>query len=421
MFYPESEELLAKYHSRESDVRTLDELLHECGGETIILRNVAFLLEIPEDSLQRFIDWYCQKSIATEIDRADCPSCESELMELISTEEDCESFYCDHCEQTATRETLTMVKCYQISPSPKPKLRKKEEKKLMIKDRILHGRTRPWSILAEEDYLRSLPTLGGADQTWILDRLQQQGFCLLRWQGLTPSHERLLAIEEFLGPACETQNGVSGKIKEINPKEAVDANTGDSAKELKFHTDGTQDDHLPPAFLVFQYLTTPTFGGTSTFLDMSQLLLDLPEDLQEEILVGLSYPDTAVCEKKGLRYEGALIKPVCADQAVSIRIRLDDKIQISSRSQHAFDLLKQKILEQTSYLKYSPLEGDIAIFDNHRVVHGRKSISGGRHLRFHDRMWIKELDERHKGKYLNGVRGLSSDLIAKIKRANAGP
>jgi len=416
MFYPASEKLLARFPTREDNLRAVDELLHQHGGDVLVMKNAAFILDLSEQSLAGLLDCYAELSVVSKEERAKCPRCIDELIELSSPS----TWYCDHCGGTFDYDTPKKLECYRVTPSPKPKTTKHEDLQMLAKERIAHGRTRPWDILPEEDYLRSVTTLGAADQEWILHRLQLQGFCLLRWQGMSPSEHQLRSIEEFLGPVCTTQNGFNGKIKEINPTEAAEANTGDSAKELLFHTDGTQDGPLPPAILVFQYLTTPTLGGLSTFLDLTPVVLGLTEDEQLEILTELSYPDAAVCEKKGLRYEGPLVKPVCADQALSFRLRFDDKINVADRSESGFQRFKQRILSETKYLKYAPHEGDIAIFDNWRILHGRKSIEGGRHLRFHNRMWIKDLDDRHKGRYLLGVRGISSELILKVKQTNIG-
>jgi alpha-ketoglutarate-dependent taurine dioxygenase/protein-arginine kinase activator protein McsA len=418
MFYKESEKLLAELPTREQDIRDFDEFLHSHGGEVIYAKKIEFTLELPGGVAERLLKIYETEKVLERENRARCHHCKDEFAEFIFDTFDRKLWKCDACGETFEIDCLSAVECYRVKKSPKPKLLKREEKEMQLQDRINHGKVAPWKLLPEGDYLRSVTTFGAADQDWVLDRLQRQGFCLLRGQGMSPSKFQLQAIEEFLGPAFESQNGAEGKVKSINPSEAFAANTGDSSKELAFHTDGTQENTLPPALLVFQYETTPSWGGTSTFLDLTSLLLDLTDEEQLLIIEGLSLPDAAVCEKKGLRYEGPLVKPVCADQALSFRLRFDDKITVSPAAKQAYDLLLEKILAQTKYLKYMPHEGDIAIFDNWRVLHGRKSVEGGRHLRFHNRMWIKELDDRHQGKYLLGVRGLSPELIATVRKNN---
>lgn len=286
-------------------------------------------------------------------------------------------------------------------------------------DALIYGKTDPWVSLNPQDYLRSCNTLGGAELEWILNSLERWGFCMIRLQGQGADKKLLQALESFLGPACESQNNVKGKIKEINPDEAKAANTGDSAKALAFHTDGTQQPELPPAILAFQYLTTQTFGGLSTFLDLTELLLELPSSERLEILTALAQPDAAKSEKKGMLYEGPLVVPVCAGNSLSFRLRFDDVMVVNPKYLEQFEKLKQRILRRSSYLSYSPQEGDIVIFDNWRVMHGRQSLEGTRHLRFHNRMWIDKLDSKHSGRYL-GVRGFSTRELAAIERASQG-
>ena len=228
--------------------------------------------------------------------------------------------------------------------------------------------------------------------------------------------EQLLALEDFLGPAIENQNGYVGKIKEINPDEAIDANTGDSAKALPFHTDGTQEPILPPAILAFQYITSATFGGLSTFLDLAQLFLEMSSEDRLDILTALARPDAATSKKKGLTYHGPLVVPVCGDRGLSLRLRFDDVMTVNEKYSPQFHKLKQRILRRQNVLAYSPHEGDIVLFDNWRVMHARASIEKTRHLRFHNRMWIKELWDRHDGRRL-GVRGFSNEELVQIAAA----
>ncbi len=283
-----------------------------------------------------------------------------------------------------------------------------------------HGKIRPWARVDKNDYFIPVKTFGDSEQERVLDNLQRFGIAQVRYQGTAPSTERLLSIESWLGPARESQNGHVGKIKSITPSEAFDATTGDSAKELLPHVDGTQDT-TTPAILVFEYETSPTFGGDSTFIDMARVLLEIPDNERWEILEALSQPDAAVSSKKGLRYEGPLIRPVCGGAGISVRLRFDPPsnpvMQVNSRYRREFDLLRSRILNRPERLTYSPQEGDVVFFDNWRLLHGRLKV-GGRHLRFHNRMWIDRLVDHRRGEYLLGVRGLSLATVTMIEQAN---
>jgi alpha-ketoglutarate-dependent taurine dioxygenase len=286
----------------------------------------------------------------------------------------------------------------------------------VTEDALKFGKIHPWESIREDDYLKVVTTFGGAEQVHVLQRLERFGFCLIRFQGSSPSMDRFLALEQWLGTARERQNDHSGKVKQILPQEAVEATTGDSAKELLPHVDGTQDHPLPPAMLAFEYETTPSWGGVSTFVDMAHVLLSMTEQEREEILQTLARPDAAEISKKGLTYRGPLIRAVCNQHAVSCRLRFDHVLKLNENYRAQFDRLQKAVLDHPR-LEYSPLEGDIAIFDNWRVLHGRKAV-GGRHLRFHKRMWIDDLLDRHRGAYLLGVRGIANSLLSTIAALN---
>jgi alpha-ketoglutarate-dependent taurine dioxygenase len=435
MYYPESEKLLAELPSKEDDITAIDHLLYNNQGKVIIVANAAFLLDLSEQSLTRFLTRYEQLSIVSRDERGKCPICENEIMEATFSP-DRSPWYCDICGKDFLDDQVEKVDCFKVRPASRQVVVVTEAPLLtnhntqqtsplknngamnVNHDQLLHGKTNPWNMLDHSEYMRVITTFGAAEHEWVLGMLQSRGFCMIRFQGLTPSRNILTSIEDVLGPARPVQNGYQGKIKEITPDEAVAANTGDSAKALSFHTDGTQDTPLPPAILVFQYLTTPTHGGLSTFLDLTNVILEMSDTEQADVLTALAHFDAATSAKKGLSYTGPLVVPVCADQSLSFRLRFDEILTLAQPYQQAFDILKKRILDRADYLTYSPQEGDIAIFDNWRVLHGRKSLEGSRHLRFHNRMWIDALHKRHTGKYLLGVRGLSSELLIKIKQTN---
>ena len=78
----------------------------------------------------------------------------------------------------------------------------------------------------------------------------------------------------------------------------------------------------------------------------------------------------------------------------------------------AFEKIKSRVLPRKSAFGYAPKEGDLVFFDNWRILHGRAAV-GGRHLRFHSRMWIDRLLPRHH--HLLGVRGLTPKELAIVQ------
>lgn len=426
MYFPESEKLLAKAPSKEEHIRDFDKFLYAQNGKVIIVKNTAFYLDLRTTELLDFFPPFIESGTLTKEDRAECPKCPDELIEP-DYSPDNRQWQCCHCGGTYSEREVKIVDCYRIkkikiASEPNSVLRPidPESKKginVLDKEALAHGRIKPWKVLQESEYLVRTNQLNNAAEQNILENLEKLGFCLVRIEGQTPQAEILTAVEGMLGHAVESQNGVAGKIKEISPSEAIAATTGDSAKELAFHTDGTQEQDLPPAILAFQYLTTPKFGGRSTFIDLASVIHNFNDEELLQILKDLACPDAGTSEKKGLSYTGPLVKPVRNNQSLSFRLRFDEVLSINPNSQVSFRKLRDSILREKEYLTYSPQEGDIAIFDNWRVMHGRAAV-GGTHMRFHNRMWIQDLKQSLATKYLLGVRGLSSEVLVELRKIN---
>ena len=96
-------------------------------------------------------------------------------------------------------------------------------------------------------------------------------------------------------------------------------------------------------------------------------------------------------------------------------------MQVIPECQAEFNNLKTAVASwsEKHSIRYTPQEGDLVIFDNWRVLHGRAAI-GGRHQRIHDRMWIDRLLPVYDGKYLLGIRPLTAGLTDAIQKANGG-
>jgi alpha-ketoglutarate-dependent taurine dioxygenase len=365
-----------------------------------------------------------------------CPRCE----ELIEGEENGSGKReCDLCNQQYSEGQVELEDCYFLKM---PIVRKiafsmqRTDKTKMeynpLKDvaRQQWARITPWRTLREDEYTILVTTLHPGVRDQALSHLQRYGIARLRWQGDPPTTERLLSVENWIGPARTEQNDFKGKVKSLKPDYDIAPNTGDSAKALAPHVDGTQDE-ITPAVLAFQYDLSATWGAESTFLDTAAMLAELPGDELERIIVTLSRNDCARCTKTktdkktgavwSKTYNGPLIRSEYGGNSVSIRVREDDLLTVIPECQGEFDALKSAIAEwsENNLLRYTPHEGDVVIFDNWRVLHGRAAI-GGRHQRIHDRMWIDRLLPEHAGKYLLGIRQLSPALIDAVQRGNAG-
>jgi hypothetical protein len=183
--------------------------------------------------------------------------------------------------------------------------------------------------------------------------------------------------------------------------------------------------------LVFQYLAGATHGGESTFFDLAHVLSGFSAEEVTKIVTDLAQDDAAECTKAKEQqdksiwtktFKGPLIKPVCNGHSVSVRVRFDRVMKIAPQYRESFDKLQTAVLAcgQAKRITFRPMEGDIAIFDNWRIMHGRLAV-GGRHERHHNRVWLSELAARHTQEgLLLGVRGLPISLLSAVKRANDG-
>lgn len=285
-------------------------------------------------------------------------------------------------------------------------------------------RIEPWATLPEEAFTISVATLHEGPRRQALDYLEKFGIVRLRWQGDPPTVGRIASLEQWIGPARTEQNDFRGKVHELHPRPGVAANTGSSMHKLAPHVDGTQDE-ITPAFLVFQYDHSATWGGESTFYDMAALLGALPGDVLVRLLTSLSRAKSATCTKVkenwSKTYIGPLFRAENDGHTLSLRFRGDDLLKVIPECEADFKILKDAIETWTNQhaLRYTPQEGDLVVFDNWRLLHGREEV-GGRHQRIHDRMWIDNLLPALQGRFHSGIRPLPPDLMALVMRSNAG-
>ena len=340
---------------------------------------------------------------------------------------------CDLCPEPHEESELERETCFfllrrvsEVAPSNSPSRSSGgsnvSDNPLRDQNHCSHFRIRPWRSLDQRDYYVEIQALGKAAQDRALDAVERFGVCHLRFEAAVPSRERLETIKQWLGPFRQVQNDFVGDVKQIHPSADVAPVTGDSAQALAPHTDGTQDADLPPALLIFQYVHGAQFGGISTFYDMAGLLGDLSADHLGRLLRALALPMAHCSKSKGswsARFDGALVRSTQQDQAVAIRIRLDDLMWVEPQIENEFHELRRLIQEwsESNVLRFTPMQGDIVIFDNWRVLHGRDRIEGW-HGRAHDRIWVDRLHEEHQGRRLLGVRPLGVQLMADIAAAN---
>ena len=396
---------------------------------------VSIMGRVVEDLSDIQVGRYLDELVSRNMLREELlPFCEDCDLPVQITSRETKRPYCDICGRSLDAAAVK-VKCYFVpsknSFKGKGRTMAIESESCFTAPLLKQGQMEPWELLSESQFLYTVNDLGHLTEKEILARLQRHGFVLVRLNAFTPENALMTSLENMLGDACSEQNDFMGKIQLITPDPTKEAISGNSGKELAAHVDGTQDSPLPPAMLVFQYLAGATHGGESTFFDMAHVLSEFSAEDAAKILTDLAQDDAAECTKAKNQkdgsiwtktFKGPLVRPVCNGHSVSVRVRFDRVMKIAPQYRESFEKLQTAVLTrgQAKRITFRPMEGDIAIFDNWRIMHGRLSV-GGRHERHHNRVWLSELAERHAREgVLLGVRGLPISLLSAVKRANDG-
>jgi alpha-ketoglutarate-dependent taurine dioxygenase len=428
--------IAGRHSSRVAQIGLLRNYLADRGpGVAVRPEAAADFVELNPDELESFLDELVAEGAMVRRDEWVCRACDEPIQGEL--EED-GTRQCDECARHFKREEVDIEACYYLRrPLVVRPLASLEgatvemgQNPLRDEERLRRARVTPWKTLAEDKFTLPIDALEGGDKSAALRMLHEYGIMRIRMHGDAPSVERLLSLETWIGPARQEQNDFRGKVKSLVPNYDAPANTGDSSRELAPHVDGTQDERTPIA-LAFQYDAGGKWGAESTFLDMTAMLAALSESDLERILATLSRTGCATCTKSKINkktgenwsktFNGPIVRVECSGGAVSIRLRDDDLLQVIPDCQREFDELRELVRAwsaEGNLIRYTPQDGDIVVFDNWRVLHGRKAVGGNRQ-RIHDRMWFDRLLPEYDGQHSLGIRPLGNMLMAALEVGNA--
>lgn len=272
-------------------------------------------------------------------------------------------------------------------------------------------RIKPWANLSEKESLYLIDKLGGPEIQEIKRRVELYGLCRIRFAGQEPQQAIIEALARNFGEVLEEQNDYKGAVKDIAPTAGTAATTGDSRGRLGPHADGTQNE-TPPALLIFQYVRNADFASESTFWDLAHLFLELDPTRRNSVLASLGHPEAGTFGKKGLEFRGPMAT-LTQQNTVAIRERFDAVVSVHEDVREVHEYLRKRL--ERPAMVYLPARGDMVIFDNGRILHGREEI-GGDAQRLHRRMWIAELRPDLQSELLLGIRPLEPELMAKLPR-----
>jgi gamma-butyrobetaine dioxygenase len=215
-----------------------------------------------------------------------------------------------------------------------------------------------------------------------LKRLQEDG---LAFFSAVPSAEStILAAAALAGRVCETNYGVSFDVRAVPQPE----NLAYSDLGLGLHTDNPYREPVP-GYQALHVLSAAPGGGQSLFADgwaLAEHLRESDRDAFDRLAhtsVGFSYRS----KDAELYAERPLIQLSCSGvvSAVHYNSRSIAPLRMPAgeldayyRCYRRFALL---LRDERFQLKFTLRAGDLVLFDNQRVLHGRTAFASARHTR----------------------------------------
>ncbi len=232
-----------------------------------------------------------------------------------------------------------------------------------------------WASLAE---LRSDPA---AKLRW-LTRLLQTGIAFL---SAVPSTESaILDAMTLVGRVCETNYGAVFDVRSVPLPE----NLAYSDLGLGLHTDNPYREPVPGFQALHALLAAPD-GGESVFADgfalSNQLRAVDPQAF--DILTRTPVPFHYRSKEAELYAERPLIQLSCAGEISAVHynnrsiapLRIDPRA--TARFYRAYRVFAELLREPGHQLRFALRDGDLVLFDNQRILHGRTAFSSARHAR----------------------------------------
>ncbi|MDJ0616833.1 MAG: TauD/TfdA family dioxygenase [Calothrix sp. MO_192.B10] len=258
-----------------------------------------------------------------------------------------------------------------------------------------HRQHRP--ILWDNQIVTSLPQIsyeevrtGNASRLQLLEHLRDYGICFVR--NVLPQKGELESFAQSFGPLLETNYGRVFEIV-VDPEESQKS-VANSQINLIPHTDDAYQ-YAPPGIIFFHCLMANNDGsGQSTFVDGFQIAEVLRQEDREAFDLLCRY-EVSFQKHYSDRIDMQFSSPVfCLDSGghlKEVRISnlfpapLDLPEAIVEPFYAAYRKLMQLYTDPRYFLKQGLQPGDLVMFDNHRVLHGRTAIgiqNQRRHLRY---------------------------------------
>jgi alpha-ketoglutarate-dependent taurine dioxygenase len=247
----------------------------------------------------------------------------------------------------------------------------------------------PWlhgaAMHAERDFawvsLEELRSDSAAKLRW-LTRLLQTGVAFL--SAVPSTDSAILDAMASIGRVCETNYGLVFDVRSVPLPE----NLAYSDLGLGLHTDNPYREPVPGFQALHMLLAAPD-GGESVFADgfaLSNQLRAL-DPRAFDILTRTPVPFHYRSKDAELYAERPLIQLSCRGEvnAVHYNNRSIAPLRLEPRTAadfyRAYRRFAELLREPSHQLKFALRDGDLVLFDNQRILHGRSAFSSANHAR----------------------------------------
>jgi gamma-butyrobetaine dioxygenase len=229
--------------------------------------------------------------------------------------------------------------------------------------------------------LAALATDAGVRRVW-LERLLAQGLALAREVPCTD--EGILEAVRLIGQVQETNYGLVFEVRSVPQPE----NLAYSDLGLGLHTDNPYREPVP-GFQALHALLVPPDGGDSLFADGFAVAQDLRQRDPDAFatLARTPVPFRYASRAAELSAERPLIELDCRGEvtAVAYNSRSIAPLRLEPRPAERFYLAYRRFAERLRdpafMLRHRLAAGELVVFDNRRILHGRTAFSSARHPR----------------------------------------
>jgi alpha-ketoglutarate-dependent taurine dioxygenase len=221
----------------------------------------------------------------------------------------------------------------------------------------------------------------GLQASW-LSRLVTEGIAFLSDVPAEPG--TLLATMPLVGQVAQTNYGLLFDVRAVPQPE----NLAYSDRGLGLHTDNPYREPVP-GFQALHVLIAAPDGGESLFADGFAVAAQLRQEdpAAFELLARTPVPFTYRSRNAALRAERPLIQLSGRDEIVAVHYNsrsiqpLPFAAEAAERYYRAYRRLALLLREPRHMMRFMMRAGDLVVFDNQRILHGRTGFASARHPR----------------------------------------